>query len=124
MRRRAVTALDVALLVGLAAGGAALLLRGNGHGAARAEIWTPSGTESLPLARPGARSVEGPLGATEVRVAEGAVRVAASPCPLQSCVRAGPIRRPGQVLACLPNRVLVRVVGAAPDPADVDAVGR
>lgn len=37
------------------------------------------------------------------------VRVARSDCPRQICVAAGWARTPGQVITCVPNRVLVRV---------------
>ncbi len=51
-------------------------------------------------------------------VREGAVFVSEATCPDQDCVRMGPVSKPGQVIACLPNRLLIRVEGEG----DVDAV--
>lgn len=56
-------------------------------------------------------SITGPLGTTEVEIRDGAVRVASDPGPLQICVIQGWIESPGQWLACLPNRVLVQIIG-------------
>ena len=41
------------------------------------------------------------------------IRVTESNCPLQYCVLRGPIKDTGQWIACLPNRVFIRVVSAA-----------
>lgn len=41
------------------------------------------------------------------------VWVAHSDCPDQICVRGGKIDKPGQSLVCLPNRVVVKITGAA-----------
>jgi hypothetical protein len=67
-------------------------------------------------------NVAGPLGDTVVEIREGAVRVVSSPCPEQTCVRAGPVSVPGQWIACLPNRVFVTVEGRS--PGTPDAVSR
>ncbi len=56
--------------------------------------------------------VAGPLGETTVVIAGGKVRVTDSPCPEKICVRTGAVSRPGQFIACLPNRVFVAVKGA------------
>lgn len=42
-----------------------------------------------------------------------------SDCPDQVCVRTGKLTRAGQVAVCLPNRVIVRLVGAR---SGVDAI--
>jgi hypothetical protein len=66
--------------------------------------------------------VEGKLGTTWVKMAEGSVRIVDSPCPYKLCVKSGLIRRSGETLICLPNRVVVRIGG---DEAEaVDAVSR
>jgi len=65
--------------------------------------------------------VEGPLGVTLVLIESGRVHVHESPCGNQTCVAAGEIERPGQWVACLPNKVFVRVDGAGEDAATPDA---
>ncbi|MCA1755227.1 MAG: NusG domain II-containing protein [Spirochaeta sp.] len=63
-------------------------------------------------------SVEGPLGPTEIEIADGEIRVVASPCRDKICIGAGWVSQSGQWIACLPNRVFVQVQSAA--EADVD----
>jgi hypothetical protein len=63
-------------------------------------------------------SVYGPLGHTTVVVEGGKVRISDSPCPHKTCVRTGKIHRPGSVVVCVPNRVLVRVRGSSEDGLD------
>jgi hypothetical protein len=58
-------------------------------------------------------SVAGPLGATVVELRSGRVRVLSSPCTNKLCMAAGAIHSHGQWIACLPNKVLVRVEAEA-----------
>ncbi len=43
--------------------------------------------------------------------ADGRARVRESDCPDRVCVRTGWISRPGEVVICLPNRIVVRMEG-------------
>lgn len=43
----------------------------------------------------------------EIVLSNGGVRVAAANCPDRLCVRTGEISRPGEAIACVPNRVVV-----------------
>jgi len=45
-------------------------------------------------------------------VKDGAIAFIASDCPDQLCVRSGYLSVPGQLAACLPNRVSLSVTGA------------
>ena len=55
--------------------------------------------------------VAGPLGDTTLVIGGGAAWIEDSPCPDKVCVAMGKISRPGEWIACLPNRVMVRVGG-------------
>lgn len=66
---------------------------------------------------------EGPLGITRISVERGSVAVTSSPCPNGICIRSGSIRRVGQALACVPNRVVLEVEGQS-FSARFDAVAR
>jgi len=44
------------------------------------------------------------------------VWVSASDCPTQDCVRTGAISRPGQSIVCLPEQVIVKLVGTGDGP--------
>ncbi len=117
MRRR-FTPLDVVVVAGLLVLNWAALGRDRGEPAA-VEIVSAAGTRQVRLGA-GVVRMDGPLGETVLEVAPDGVRVVSSPCPLQLCVRQGWVRRPGGVVACLPNRVAARVEGRE----GVDAVGR
>ena len=66
--------------------------------------------------------VRGPLGITRVAIGPKGARVIASPCPEQLCVRAGRVHRQGDLNACVPNRVVIRIIGTSED--SVDAIVR
>ncbi len=55
--------------------------------------------------------VEGPLGVTEVEIREGKARIRRSPCSGKVCIKSGFIQYADRLAACLPNRVVVRIVG-------------
>ncbi len=57
--------------------------------------------------------VRGPLGDTVVVIRGGKASVEDSPCPDKLCVHMPAISKPGQWIACLPNRVFVRVRGSS-----------
>lgn len=65
----------------------------------------------LPLDRDGTFPVEGREGIVVLRVEAGAVRVVESSCPEKLCVAMGAKRRPGEVIACVPNALAVRLEG-------------
>lgn len=66
-------------------------------------------------------TVEGPLGATTVVVENGHAHIGNSPCPHKYCMRMGPISHRGEVAVCVPNRVVLSIVGGN-DPDAVDGV--
>lgn len=78
----------------------------------------------LPLSEDSLLHVRGCLGATEVRVRDRGVAIVRSPCPQQVCVANGWISRSGQMTACAPNRVVVRITGGEHTDGDADAVSR
>jgi len=63
-------------------------------------------------------SVPGPLGDTIVSIHDGSVQVLSSPCPEKICVKSGRISRPGQWIACLPNRVFISIRGRPKEQPD------
>jgi hypothetical protein len=63
-------------------------------------------------------SVPGPLGNTIVVVQDGKVSVAESPCRAKICVRTGHIAHNGDLIVCVPNKVVVRVTGNEELPYD------
>lgn len=47
------------------------------------------------------------------------VRMESSDCPTQDCVHTGWISKPGQSIVCLPNRLVVELVGGGSPDVDV-----
>lgn len=62
---------------------------------------------------------DGPVGQTEVQFLEQGARVLASDCPDKICIQYGLMGRPGNNNACLPNRVVFRIVGGT-DETDIN----
>jgi hypothetical protein len=79
---------------------------------------------TMPLHSEQTLSVPGPLGKTEVIIKEGKVFVSASPCRNKICVRTGEISYSGQLIACVPNKVVIRVIGKADPDLPYDAITR
>ncbi len=74
----------------------------------------------LPLNQDQITHVKGPLGLTEIEVKKGRARIARSPCKNKVCIKSGYIRYADRLAACIPNRVVVRIVGKS--HRGVDAV--
>ena len=55
--------------------------------------------------------VHGAIGATVVRIQDGRVRVVQSDCREKICVNTGQVQKSGDTIVCVPNRVVVRIVG-------------
>ena len=75
-------------------------------------ITTEQGDFMYPLHIERTLSFEGPVGITSIKIFDSKVVVLASPGRKQICVNAGYIERNGQWLACLPNRIFLRVFGS------------
>jgi len=65
----------------------------------------------FPLTEEGDFKLQGRLGPMTLRLSGGKARITASTCPLKLCMKMGSISRPGQSLVCLPNRVVISIVG-------------
>ena len=59
------------------------------------------------------------LGTNKVRIEHDGVYMDNANCPDKLCVHQGRISRTGQSIICLPNKIIVEIVGKKPD---VDAV--
>jgi len=65
----------------------------------------------VPLARNQVISVEGRLGVTQVEIHDGRARIHSSPCQNKICVKSGFIQYADRLTACIPNRVVVKILG-------------
>jgi hypothetical protein len=85
------------------------------QGELRAEIEASGEVYVMPLSRDGQLDLTGPAGNTRVVVSQGEAYVSDSDCRDKICVSMGHISRPSGWVACLPNRVFVRVVAVDPE---------
>lgn len=53
----------------------------------------------------------GPLGATQLQIRDGRARILDSPCPHKVCLGMGGVFRSGQLIACVPNHLIVTIQG-------------
>ena len=58
--------------------------------------------------------VSGPLGNSVIEIEEARVRFLESPCQGQQCVHSGWLEAAGELAACLPNRVIIQLLGQHP----------
>ncbi|MEW5817999.1 MAG: NusG domain II-containing protein [Spirochaetota bacterium] len=56
-------------------------------------------------------NITGPLGDTIITIKDKKVWVVSAPCREKICVSSGTISKPGAWIACLPNRVFIRIAG-------------
>jgi len=106
--------LDLAALAAALAVIALVSVRAYGlrSGSTAVHLKAPGGEWVFPLDQDRTLSVRGPLGDTVVELRGGQARVLSSPCTEKICVRTGAIARPGQWIACLPNRVFLDIQGS------------
>lgn len=72
----------------------------------------------VPLERDGTHTVAARRGLVKLAVEDGAIRIVESACPQRICVRMGAKRRPGELIACVPNALVVKLEGTDPDAPD------
>lgn len=106
---------DVALILALAVlDAAAFVLVYHGDPGTDVHIYGPEGeVASVALHQERQVQVTGTLGVSVIEVGGGRVRFLHSPCRRKLCLHGGWVDQAGARLACLPNRVAVRVEAAA-----------
>ncbi|MDR2649043.1 MAG: NusG domain II-containing protein [Clostridiales bacterium] len=57
-------------------------------------------------------------------IEQDGVAVSYADCPSRVCVRTGKITLPGQMITCLPNRVIVKLIGYSGFDQEVDVIAR
>lgn len=101
-----------------------ILVYGDSDGTTRLVIEAPSGSWIYDLETDRTVEVPGELGITVVRIEDGKARITASACPNKTCVAASPISRAGDWIACLPNKVMLRIDGEERESDEVDAIAK
>ena len=113
-------ALDfIAVLISLLVVGGFSVSAYAGRSRARDVVIEASGVQWIyPLKEDREERVKGPLGDTLVMIKDGRAYIQDSPCPDKLCVHMPSISRSSQWIACLPNRVFLRVRGESGQDID------
>lgn len=79
--------------------------------AGRTAVITVDGIERkrLSLSNDGELTVHGPIGETVIKVENNHVRVLRSDCAAKVCVKTGRIQHTGQMIVCVPNKVVISI---------------
>ena len=75
-------------------------------------------TDSLPLDTDQSVVIETVYGKNKVCVEGGWAYMEDADCPGHDCMQLGKIRRTGEIIVCLPNHLIVRIVGSDQDVPD------
>lgn len=110
--------LIIAVLAALALAAWPLASAIAGAGGSSAVIDGPDGRTAVPLSSNADYHIEGTVSEVVVRVNDGSVCVIESGCPDQTCVHTGGVSAAGEVIACVPNRVVVQIGGERADELD------
>lgn len=102
--------------------GSAFFAAGENQGVHYVAVETSETVYYLPLSEDGELRLHGPIGDTIVTVENGAARVSASDCRDKTCITMGTISRQSAWIACLPNKVFLRIVSRGRESGmEVDA---
>ncbi|HPK63686.1 MAG TPA: NusG domain II-containing protein [Sphaerochaeta sp.] len=110
----------VIILLCAAAVGFFVFALGQNTGNGYVSVQTADGVYRYSLKNDRSVTVTGPLGDTIIEIRGGKARIVDSACPNKTCTFQSPIDRSGSFIACLPNHVLLTVVG--PMPQEIDDV--
>jgi hypothetical protein len=79
---------------------------------------------TAPLDQPYSVDLDGPLGKTRLVIDDQGARITNSPCPRKICISMGVARQTGDLLACVPNRILVSIDSPAGEEVPYDLLSR
>jgi hypothetical protein len=89
------------------------------RGGATSVLIEAQGAEWIyPLDKDREVTVEGPVGPTTISIQDGGVHVVQASCRDKVCVSMGTVSAAGAWIACLPNRLFIRILGS---DAETDA---
>ena len=79
---------------------------------------------TAPLDQPRTLAIDGPLGRTKLVIDEQGARIIESPCPRKICISMGAAKHTADLLACVPNRILVHIDGSSNKEMSYDLLSR
>lgn len=97
--------------------GTSLLVLNRQSGTRYVQMTGETGEWIAPLNKDAEYQIPGPLGITYMHIHNGTAAIVDSPCKNKLCILAGAISEPNQWVACLPNKVFVRITSKGSDGA-------
>ncbi len=79
---------------------------------------------TAPLDVPRSIELSGPLGKSRLEIDGNGARITAAPCPRKVCMTMGPIRHVGELIACIPNHILVSIEAPKREENRLDLISR
>ncbi|MBQ3319478.1 MAG: NusG domain II-containing protein [Spirochaetia bacterium] len=92
-----------------------IALSGNSEGTPMAVIRVKDTEYIYPLNQPRELEFMGELEKAHLVIHDGCIEFVDSPCRDKICIHMGQARKDGDFLACLPNRIIVTIVGGHSD---------
>lgn len=69
-------------------------------------------------------NIETDFGLNVIEIGDGTVKVVDADCPDKLDVHQGEISRPGEIIVCLPNRMIVEIIGPEEETPEIDYMTR
>lgn len=75
-------------------------------------------TQRIPITDDGSYTISTSLGENTIVVSYGSVYMASADCPGQDCVEQGAISNAGEIIVCLPHKLIVNIEGGQASTVD------
>jgi len=62
--------------------------------------------------------VSGHISDTAIEIVDGEIRIIGSDCPQKLCIRQGSIRQIGEIIVCVPNKLIISIGGTRKNKFD------
>lgn len=127
MRKQDFVLIGVILVIAIVAAVASQLLSGKRatelDGGPYVVVQSPKGTVySEPLSKNAEFTVTSDLGENQIKVQDNMVWVEKADCKNQVCVNTGKVHNIGEMIVCLPHKVLIQVVEKPEDAAKMNVI--
>ncbi len=86
------------------------------------EIKTPYKIIKIKLPTNKKIAIKGEIGYLIIQIKNKKVRVIKSSCPLKICVKTGWISSQGESIICVPNKVIIKIIGGKNKKKDIDFI--
>ena len=65
--------------------------------------------ENISLSRETTIKISNSSGYNLIKVSEGAISIVEADCPDKICIKSGKIKNPGEVIACIPHKLIIEI---------------